>query len=151
MNPFKVIFVTLYLTLFMSLNPAYANSETNLVANQGYDLVSYFQTSGPMRGTGDHVVYRNGVAYLFATDENKKAFAENPEKYLPAYGGYCAFGVAVGKKIVSDPLAWKIVDGKLYLNLNKNVAVIWSKDIPGYIKKAELNWPNIKDKDPQGL
>jgi len=89
----------------------------------------------------------HGIAYIFATTENKKAFAANPEKYLPAYGGYCAYGVASGHKVISDPLAWKIVDERLYLNLNKQIQDIWAKDIPGNIKKADAQWPQIKDKD----
>ncbi|KTC80292.1 hypothetical protein Lche_2312 [Legionella cherrii] len=126
---------------------AATDSSISLVGDQGYDLVSYQQKSGPVRGSGNHVVMYHGIAYIFATQENKKAFAANPEKYLPAYGGYCAYGVASGHKVISDPLAWKIVDGKLYLNLNKQIQAIWVKDIPGNIKKADEQWSQIKDKD----
>jgi hypothetical protein len=78
-------------------------------------------------------------------------FEAKPEKYMPAYGGYCAYGVAVGKKFVVDPEAWKIVDGNLYLNLDRDIQKKWLKDVPGYIKKAEANWPKIKDKPASDL
>ncbi|MCE0724459.1 MULTISPECIES: YHS domain-containing (seleno)protein [Legionella] len=127
---------------------AATNSSISLVGDQGYDLVSYQQKSGPVRGSGNHVVFHHGVAYIFASKENKKTFAANPEKYLPAYGGYCAYGVAAGHKVISDPLAWKLVNGKLYLNLNKEIQNIWAKDSAGNIKKADEQWLKIKDKDP---
>lgn len=147
------IFVLSLLTALFLVPAMAASTSTavSTVADQGYDLVSYHQQGGPVRGNGDYPVYYKGSAYIFANSENKNAFKDNPEKYLPAYGGYCAFGVSVGKKFISDPLAWKIVDGKLYLNLNQRVSKIWSKDIPGYIKKADLQWPGIKDKSPDEL
>ena len=117
----------------------------------GYDPVAYFTDGKPVRGSGYHVTVHDGVTYVFTTEEHKKMFEANPQKYLPAYGGYCAYGVAVGKKFVVDPEAWKIVDGILYLNLDKDIQRKWAKDIPGYIKKAEANWPKIKDKAPGDL
>jgi YHS domain-containing protein len=101
-----------------------------------------------IRGSGNHVSIQDGVTYAFTTEEHKKMFEANPQKYLPAYGGYCAYGVAVGKKFVVDPEAWKIVDGKLYLILDKDIQKGWEKDIPGHIKKAEANWTKIKDNAP---
>ncbi len=71
-------------------------------------------------------------------------FDANPEKYLPAYGGYCAMGVAMGRKFATDPEAFKIVDGKLYLNLNSSIQKVWFRDIPGNIEKANENWADIK-------
>ncbi|HEO8433282.1 TPA: YHS domain protein [Legionella pneumophila] len=121
------------------------------VAVQGYDVVGYFTDNKPVKGNGDHVVVHDGLLYLFVNNEHKKMFEANPDKYLPQYGGWCAFGTAVGKKIPSDPMAWTIVDGKLYLNLNDRVQQIWSKDIQGYIKKADANWPKIKDKASNNL
>jgi hypothetical protein len=88
------------------------------------------------------------VTYLFANKKNRKMFEADPEKYLPAYGGYCAYGVAIGKKFAIDPEVWKIENGKLYLNLDTGIQKKWAKDIPGYIKKADANWPEIKEKAP---
>jgi YHS domain-containing protein len=128
-----------------------ADSPVFGVAAQGYDVVGYFTDNKPVKGSGDHVARINGLDYLFASDEHKKAFLANPDKYMPQYGGWCAFGTSVGKKIPGDPLAWAIVNGKLYLNLNDRVQKIWSKDMQGYITRADANWLQIKDKDPSSL
>lgn len=117
----------------------------------GYDLVSYHKGEKPVRGAGKNVVVIDGTTYLFASEENKKAFERDPERYLPAYGGYCAFGVAINKKFVGDPEVWKIVDGTLYLNLDKNIQSNWNQDIQGNITKADWNWTGIKDKSPDEL
>ncbi|KTC83548.1 YHS domain-containing (seleno)protein [Legionella cincinnatiensis] len=143
---YSLFFITLFLLLQSSISAA--SNSISLVGNQGYDLVSYQQKSGPVRGNGNHVAFYQGVAYIFATAENQKTFAANPEKYLPAYGGYCAYGVSVGHKVISDPLAWKIVNNKLYLNLNQQIQGIWVKDIPGNIKKADAQWIKIQNKGP---
>ena len=124
------------------------NSTTGVL---GYDLVTYHTEGKPVRGDGNNLVVIDDVTYLFVNEANKNAFEANPEKYLPAFGGYCAFGVSVNKKFVGDPEVWKIVDGTLYLNLDKNIQKEWKKDIPGNIVKANQNWPNIKDKAPADL
>jgi YHS domain-containing protein len=97
----------------------------------GYDLVSYRTGEKPLPGNGNHLSEVDGVIYLFVSDENKKAFDKNPEKYLPVYGGYCAYGVAVGKKFVGDPHVWKIVDGRLYLNLDNKIQGSGARTFPG--------------------
>lgn len=117
----------------------------------GYDPVAYFTDGKPTRGSGYHVAVYDGVTYAFATAEHKKQFLADPTRYVPAYGGYCAYGVAVGKKFVADPEVWKVQDGKLYLNLDKGIRDKWEKNIPGYIKKADANWIEIKDKSPDAL
>jgi len=128
---------------------AYAGEyDTTTVGLQGYDAVGYFADNAAEKGDGNHAATYHDVTYLFATDEHKKEFEANPEKYLPQYGGWCAYGVAIDKKFVADPTVWKIVDNKLYLNLNKAVSDIWSKDIGGYIQKANGFWPDIKEKSP---
>ena len=114
-------------------------------AVSGYDVVSYFSDSGPVRGDGSFVSEYDGVTYLFATAENQSTFDSDPEKYLPAYGGYCAMGVAMGKKFYVDPLAWKIVDDNLYLNLNKTIQQKWLEDVPSNITKADTNWSTIEE------
>ena len=75
----------------------------------------------------------------------------NPEKYVPAFGGYCAFGVSVGKKFIGDPEVWRVVDGTLYLNLDAGIQDEWLKDVPGRIKTANTTWKKIKDKSPASL
>jgi len=117
----------------------------------GYDLVSYRNGEKPQRGNGNHMVVHDGVAYLFDNENNKKTFVADPDRYLPMYGGYCAYGVAVGKKFIGDPDVWAIVDGKLYLNLDNKIQGLWNKDVPGFIKKANAKWALIQDKDPSDL
>jgi YHS domain-containing protein len=133
-----------------------ANKRNSLVAHSttginGYDAVAYFTEGKPTRGNGHHVAVFDGVTYLFASEENKKKFEANPEQYIPAYGGYCAYGVSVEKKFVGDPEVWKIVDGELYLNLDKDIQSEWEKDVSGHIRKADSNWPRIKDTPPSDL
>ncbi|WP_262694632.1 YHS domain-containing (seleno)protein [Kordiimonas aquimaris] len=136
--------------VFASFLAGAASAEVSTVAVSGYDVVSY-HSGTPVRGSGNNVVSYNGVTYLFATEENKNAFSADPAKYAPAYGGYCAYGAAVGKKFFSDPEVWKIVDGTLYLNLSDDVSKVWHRDIPGNISKADANWKTIADVAPGDL
>jgi YHS domain-containing protein len=126
-------------------------TEVATVGVGGYDPVSYFTGPKPVRGNGRYTVEYQGVTYLFSNEADKTAFEKEPAKYLPAFGGYCAYGVAIGKKFWGDPEVWEIVDGTLYLNLDKSIQQEWDKDKPGYIKKADGNWGAIKDKSPGEL
>jgi YHS domain-containing protein len=160
----SLFFALVSLTVVMLANGASAEmgkmSKMNKMSNGteisapvmgGYDPVSYFKMGKPMRGSGYHTATYNGGTYLFANKENKGKFMANPEKYAPQFGGYCAYGVSVGKKFYSDPNIWKIVDGKLYLNLDKNIQKKWNEDISGHITKADSNWMKIEHKAPSQL
>ena len=148
----KQIFQLATLIFLGSVAASFANDVAiSTPGLSGYDPVAYFTDGKAVRGSGFHVAVHNGVTYAFATDEHKTMFTKSPEKYLPAYGGYCAYGVAVGKKFVADPERWKIVEGKLYLNLDKGIQQKWEKDIPGYIMKSEKYWIEIKDKNASDL
>ncbi len=149
-SPKKLVLI-MAAALLLPLQAMAAEIAHSTVGVQGYDLVTYFGKTGPQKGNGNHVAAYEGVNYLFATDANKKTFQASPAKYLPAYGGWCAIGVTFNKKIISDPLAWKIVDGKLYLNLDSSVQKLWMKDIPCNITKADTIWKTIADKDPSAL
>ena len=148
----KSLFVVIALVFVQTvLAGVETNTDENGVAIHGYDPVAYFAAGEPTEGSAEYSTTHNGVTYHFASAENKAAFEENPEKYLPQYGGYCAFGTAKGKKFDVDPTAWEVVDDKLYLNLNHEVRRRWSEDIPGYIDKADTQWRDIKEKDPADL
>lgn len=121
------------------------------IALHGYDPVAYFTRAKPVQGSAAFSHVHGGATYRFADAENLKAFKADPAKYVPAYGGYCAYGVAVGAKFDGDPRYWKIIDGRLYLNLNRKIQDAWLKDVPGYIEKAEKSWTRIKHKDPATL
>lgn len=86
----------------------------------------------------------NGATFAFATEENKAAFEENPEFYVPQYDGHCAYGVSLGGKVPANPHLWRIVDDKLYLNITENVVGFWEEDIAGNIDLAVGNWPGIE-------
>jgi YHS domain-containing protein len=153
MKAFNKVLAYVLGVAFMAL-PAVAvagSTATSTVGAGGYDLVSYHTGEKPLRGNGNHVVVHGGVTYLFTSEATKETFAGDPDKYLPVYGGYCAYGVAVGKKFVGDPDVWAVVDGRLYLNLDNKIQGLWSEDIPGHIKKADTNWPRIKNKAPSEL
>lgn len=138
--------------LVIAATPVLAKDVTHSTPGiSGYDPVAYFTEGKPMKGSGYHVAEYQSVTYAFASKDHKQLFEDNPEKYVPAYGGYCAYGVAVGKKFVSDPEAWKVVDGTLYLNLDKDIQNKWLQDVSGYIKKSEAHWKEIKDKSPSDL
>jgi YHS domain-containing protein len=123
--------------------PVYADGSG---AIQGYDPVAYFTDSRPVRGSEQFTHRWNGATWRFASAENRDRFAAAPEKYAPQYGGYCAFGVASGYAVKIDPQAWSVVDRKLYLNYDKSVQAKWQRDVPGYIGKADANWPKVLEK-----
>lgn len=121
------------------------------LALRGYDPVSYFLDSGPQAGRADLSATHQGATYRFASKKNLRRFEDDPGKYLPQYGGFCAYGASVGAKFDGDPLVWKVVDGKLYLNLNSEIQKLWNEDIGGAVSKADANWPKIRGAAPESL
>jgi hypothetical protein len=137
------------LSLFISANLLAQQDEIYLKENfaiGGYDVVAYFKEAKPVKGIASNAVIYKNVNWIFSSKENADLFKANPGKYEPQYGGYCAFGCSRGYKAKTNPDAWTIVDGKLYLNYNTDVRDTWNKDQQGYIKKADTNWINIKGK-----
>ena len=142
--------LTIFLLLFNSLLWAQGDDvrikQFNLrkqVALEGYDPVSYFDNQ-PMEGKPEIKLSYKGVMYLFATQQNQSKFKANPEKYEPAYGGWCAYAMGeTGEKVKIDPETFKIVDGKLYLFYNfwaNNTLVDWNKNEKPLKTKADQNW-----------
>lgn len=121
------------------------------LALHGFDPVAYFTVGKPVQGSAKHISTHNGAAYYFASKVNLDAFKADPAKYAPHYGGYCAYGVSVGKKFDGDPRFWKIVGGKLYLNLNADIAEKFNASPKESIAQADSNWPEIQDKAPASL
>jgi len=126
---------------------AHAAGPVNLnaqgVAIHGHDPVAYFTMSKPVKGSPGLAASVGGATYWFASEAHLQAFKAEPARYLPQYGGYCAFGVAHGVKPDIDPSAFSVVGGKLYLNLDPGVRTRWIKDIPGYVKAADENWKTL--------
>ena len=121
-----------------------ANLDARGVAIHGHDPVAYFTEGRAVMGRAEHRATVGAATYWFASAANQQAFVADPAKYEPQYGGYCAYGVAQGAKPDIDPAAFRIVDGKLYLNLSPAVQKRWQADIPGFIDRANQNWPALK-------
>ncbi|WP_135383476.1 YHS domain-containing (seleno)protein [Vibrio tasmaniensis] len=117
--------------------------DNNDLAIKGYDPVAYFANEGPVKGTSEFTATYKNAIYNFVSSENRDEFRSNPSAYAPQYGGYCAFGVAMGKKFETDPLAWKVEGGKLYLNLDKSVQKRWLENTQEFIQDANSNWTTI--------
>ncbi len=141
------------MTSAASAGPQYVDG-TGFAAS-GYDVVSYFDLQqaavgnaqpAPLEGKTEYTAKYNGSEFAFASAANRDKFAANPKAYAPQYDGHCAYGAAKGGKVPGNPNLWRIVDGKLYLNITKNVVGFWEEDIPGNITLAQGNWKAL---DPQ--
>lgn len=115
-------------------------------AIKGYDAVAYFESGRPQKGSKSFAHEWNGATWLFASEAHRAAFAAEPAKYAPQFGGYCAWAVSQGYTADIDPAAWRIVEGKLYLNYSPKIQKQWEEDIPGNITEAEKKWPGIVKK-----
>lgn len=119
------------------------NKTADGVALKGYDAVAYFKDGQAVRGSDEFAYEWMSSKWYFASEANRGLFASDPEKYAPQYGGYCAWAVGHEYTAPGDPTVWKIFEGKLYLNYNKDVQKMWEKDIPGLTKKGDENWPRL--------
>ena len=159
MNYFRTALATIAaLVLVTAASGADAVSSSNgltaaggPLAIHGYDAVSYFQEGGPKRGLAAFSTKHGGAVFRFASRANLRAFVRSPERYAPRFGGFCAYGVSVGKKFDGDPLIYRIVDGELFFNLNPEIQTTWEDDLAGNIAKAEELWPQIRDKEAADL
>jgi YHS domain-containing protein len=116
-------------------------------AIRGYDAVAYFKEGKPVKGDPKFSYTWKDAQWLFSSQKNLDLFKANPDQYAPQYGGYCAYGTSQGHKAPTDPQTFTVVKGKLYLNYNPSVKVMWVKDTIGYITQADKNWPGLKSKE----
>jgi YHS domain-containing protein len=123
--------------------PAVFTGIVSGVGAGGYDVVSYFTVGAPKKGDAKFAASYNGAKWYFSSAENMKLFQASPAKYAPQFGGYCAYAVANGVTAKGDPKLWKVVNGKLYLNLNKTAQSRWNEDVPGNIASGNSNWPKV--------
>ncbi|MCT4611656.1 MAG: hypothetical protein N4A70_20885 [Pelagimonas sp.] len=155
MNVIKSVLSGVALSVAMTTATLAAGVDVNAsntgLAMQGYDPVAYFTLGEATPGQVAITAIHNDAQYRFVNEDHKVAFESDPEAYLPQYGGFCAFGAAMGFKFDGDPNLWKIVDGELFLNLSKDVQKRWEGDIPGYVEKADENWKEIEDIAPADL
>lgn len=137
------------LLLGLSLGTAgHAAEETNVttdgVAMHGFDPVAYHRQNRPVKGKDQFAVPHDGATYWFASADNREAFLQAPDSYAPAYGGWCAYGVRVGRKFDTDPEAFRIVNGRLYLYLDLGTQKVWEEDVTRNIAIADRIWPSIQ-------
>lgn len=119
------------------------NADKSGVALGGYDAVAYFTQQQPIKGSASLSHSWMGATWRFTSAENRDRFAAEPANYAPQFGGYCAWAVSNNYTAPVDPLAWKIVDGKLYLNYNRDVQRKWQQNLPDRIRAGEKNWPAL--------
>jgi hypothetical protein len=133
-----------------------AYTAANGFAVSGYDVVAYWDMADRQGGLGqpqpaalpgrnDITARHDGATYAFASESNRDRFLADPEAFLPEYDGHCAYGVAKGGKVPGNPNLWRIVDGKLYLNITANVVTFWEEDIPGNLQLSEANWVSLEE------
>lgn len=118
--------------------------ERNGLAIDGYDPVAYFTEKKPVKGSPEFRVEFEGSTFQFVSATHRDTFAVDPSKFVPQYGGYCSYGMSRGYKAKIDPAAFTVVSHKLYLNYSDAVRFRWLADIPGYIQKADVNWPEVQ-------
>lgn len=113
------------------------------VALRGTDVVAYFTEGRVLRGRAEHAFEWNGVAWHFASAANRARFLADPAAHAPAFGGFCAWAVSQGYTAPIDPAAWRIVEGRLFLNYSLSVQRRWEQDIPRLIARGDANWPRL--------
>lgn len=133
------------LLFFQSLGNA--NLSKNGIALSGYDAVAYFK-SEPIEGSTEYQSKFEGATYLFSSSANKETFDSSPKKYVPAYGGWCAYAMGLGPdKVKINPNRYKILEGKLYLFYDfkgTDTFVLWENDEEALKQSADKNWKKIQ-------
>jgi hypothetical protein len=109
----------------------------------GTDPVAYFTEQRPGAGRSRLCADWMGARWTFASAANRDAFAADPERYAPAFGGYCAFAASRGYLAPTIPEAWSIYEDRLYLNANLRARELWLAELPDVIAAGEANWPAI--------
>lgn len=151
MKKLLCFFMLLFSQSSLAADPIYTGFFSNKAVG-GYDTVDYFRegklaTDNPLKGKDNYVMSYMGADWYFSSQENLDSFSKNPTKYVPQYGGFCAWAISEKNDRASgDPLQWTIVKGKLYLNYDAEVKGWWEKNIPLFITKADKNWPSLLKK-----
>lgn len=141
----KNLIIILFSLFFAACGTAQENNDAAVFSTKegaigGYDPVAYFTQSTPIKGMPTISLDWQGATWHFASEENRQLFSQNPEKYAPAYGGWCAYGWSQGYPAKTNPEAWSIVDGKLYLNYDLKVRQLWNEKQAVLIEAANKNF-----------
>ncbi len=141
---FKILtFYSLIICIWASAEPTFYTGLFSKTALKGYDVVFYYQNNQAQKGDSRFSHQFQGVQWNFVNEKNLSTFKSDPTKYIPQYGGWCAYAMADGKKVGVDPRSFDIKNGKLYLNYNKKVQKKWQKKQDQYIPKADKHWEKI--------
>jgi YHS domain-containing protein len=142
--------VLLVLAAALSAAPALAatpapeiSAAANGLAAGGYDAVAYFREGKAVPGSSKYQLSYKGATWRFASGEALRTFQQMPQAFAPQFGGYCAWAVSQHYLAPGDPLQWKIVDGKLYLNANARAKMLWEADQAAAIVRGHANWPAV--------
>lgn len=119
------------------------NVDRHGIALAGYDPVAFFTDNAAVRGDSIHRASFGGATYWFASEAHRALFVAQPARYVPQFGGYCAFGASRGYAAKVEIDTWQIIDGRLTLNYDKDVQRTFNQDVAGYLRKANENWPGI--------
>ena len=143
----KNLIQSIAVLLLLSVS-AYAGELVNVsgaskAAVSGYDTVAFFTDAKAVNGSPFISAEYQGATYFFASEPHKALFTANPEKYVPQCGGFCAYGVALGRLFPVDINTWQVRAGKLYLNLNADILKKFNADFAGNVAKAGKNWPAL--------
>lgn len=111
----------------------------------GYDPVAYFTDYAAVHGDETYAVEFDGIRFLFKNADNRHQFLQDPNRYMPQFGGYSTFALAKGKLYGADPTVFDIIDGRLYLSRNERVQELWHRNPEGYIRQAEENWSELSE------
>lgn len=129
---------------YQSKSTAAMNLDRQSLALSGYDPVAYFTLGKATVGNVEFSATHGGATYRFVSVAHRDAFLAEPTRYLPQYGGYCAYAASQGYKANADATAWHIVDGRLFVNYNASVAKSWASKAPDYIKAGDANWSRVR-------
>jgi YHS domain-containing protein len=145
-------FAVLLLMLLPLSHPLFAADLVNVagasrIALDGFDPVAFFTDARPVSGVPSFTTVYQGATYFFANEEHRRLFAQNPARYAPQYGGFCAYGVGLNALFPVDINTWQVRNGKLYLNLNPDILQKFNEDFDGNVSKAEANWPGLVRKN----
>jgi len=114
------------------------------IALQGYDPVAFHSQKKALKGNPYITSNHSGYTFLFASEENKNSFEKSAPKYIPAFGGYCAYGLTLGVLFPVETDTWEIIDGQLVLQYNKDIKKMFEEDKEGNIQKARENWVRME-------
>lgn len=152
----KLLFVAMFIGIAIAFTScaktegvADINKAADGLALRGFDAVAYFTVDNAVKGDPKYEYAWNGAKWVFSSAENLEKFKLDPAAYAPQYGGYCSYAVSHGYTADGDPEAWKVVDGKLYLNYNQKAKSAWENEQETNINKGDQNWIEFKKKKPE--